>query len=89
VVLALALTSGSFFRASAENAYVQHNLVSDLPGLAAVMDTNLVNPWGIAFSGSSPFWISDNHSGLSTLYQSTPCLYGIILALINSSAREW
>ncbi|HTL59301.1 MAG TPA: TIGR03118 family protein [Candidatus Limnocylindrales bacterium] len=71
-VLAISLTVlgaslGPAF-AQAQNAYVIHNLVSDLPGLADVTDTNLVNPWGIAFSSTSPFWISNNHSGLSTLY---------------------
>src|SRR5213595_3122758 len=50
------------------NNYVQTNLVSDIPGLAANTDPNLVNPWGIAFGPTSPFWISDNHTGLSTLY---------------------
>jgi uncharacterized protein (TIGR03118 family) len=48
---------------------LQTNLVSDLPGAAGVTDANLVNPWGISESGGSPFWISDNNSGLSTLYQ--------------------
>ncbi len=48
---------------------VQTNLVSDLPGAAGVTDTNLVNPWGISESAGSPFWLSDNNSGLSTLYQ--------------------
>jgi uncharacterized protein (TIGR03118 family) len=47
---------------------LQTNLVSDLPGVAAVTDPNLVNPWGIATSGGSPFWISDNNAGASTLY---------------------
>src|SRR5579859_4085001 len=47
---------------------LQTNLVSDLPGVAAVTDPNLVNPWGIAESSSSPFWISDNNAGVSTLY---------------------
>jgi uncharacterized protein (TIGR03118 family) len=51
--------------------YSQTNLVSDLPGLAQLQDTNLVNPWGISFSATSPFWISDNGSGLSTLYAVT------------------
>lgn len=46
----------------------QVNLVSDIPGLAANTDPNLVNPWGIAFGATSPFWISDNKTGLSTLY---------------------
>ena len=47
---------------------LQTNLVSDLPGVAAVQDPNLVNAWGISESGGSPFWISDNNAGLTTLY---------------------
>jgi uncharacterized protein (TIGR03118 family) len=58
-------------QARAQNAYVQHNLVSDLPGLAGHTDTNLVNPWGIAFSPTGAFWISDNHAGRSTVYNSS------------------
>ena len=53
------------------DGYLQTNLVSDLPGIAQLQDTNLVNPWGISFSATSPFWISDNGSGLSTLYAVT------------------
>ena len=45
------------------------NLVSDLPGVAQVQDPNLVNPWGISESSASPFWISDNNAGVSTLYE--------------------
>src|SRR6516162_1206235 len=47
---------------------LQTNLVSDLPGVAAVQDPNLINPWGITESSGSPFWISDNNAGVSTLY---------------------
>jgi uncharacterized protein (TIGR03118 family) len=47
---------------------LQTNLVSDLVGVAAVTDPNLVSPWGISESAGSPFWISDNGAGLSTLY---------------------
>src|SRR5207302_3254738 len=47
---------------------LQTNLVSDLPGLAKVTDPSLVNPWGISEGPTSPFWISDSKSGLSTLY---------------------
>ena len=50
------------------NPVSQTNLVSDLPGVAQVQDPNLVNPWGISESSSSPFWISDNNAGVSTLY---------------------
>jgi uncharacterized protein (TIGR03118 family) len=48
--------------------YQQTNLVSDIPGEAAVHDPNLVNPWGITRSAGSPWWVSDNNSGFSTLY---------------------
>jgi hypothetical protein len=47
-----------------QNAFAQHGLVADLPNQADVTDTNLVNPWGLAFSALGPFWIADNHTGL-------------------------
>jgi uncharacterized protein (TIGR03118 family) len=50
-------------------SYEQTNLVSDLPGMAAVMDPNLVNPWGMSFlSPAGPIWVSDNGAGVATLY---------------------
>jgi len=49
--------------------YVQTNLISDIPGLAAVTDPNLLNPWGTAFfPDASPFWINENNAGFSALY---------------------
>lgn len=48
--------------------YVQTNLVSDIPGMAQFTNPLLVNPWGIVASASSPFWVSDNGTGLSTVY---------------------
>jgi uncharacterized protein (TIGR03118 family) len=71
--ITVAVTGGS--------AYLQHNLVSDLPGLADLVDTNLVNPWAIATSPTSPFWISDNHSGLSTLYDTTGGVQTLVVTL--------
>src|ERR1700744_1645084 len=58
-------------RATTGGTVLQTNLVSDLPGVAAVQDPNLVNAWGISESVGSPFWISDNNTGLSTLYNSS------------------
>jgi len=51
--------------------YVQVNLVSDQAGVAMLQDTNLVNAWGVSFSSASPFWVSDNGTGKSTLYAVT------------------
>jgi len=48
--------------------YTRVNLVSDIAGVARFTDPNLVNPWGLVSSSTSPFWVSDNGSGLSTLY---------------------
>jgi uncharacterized protein (TIGR03118 family) len=50
----------------------QTNLVSDLPGAAQLLDPHLVNPWGIAESSSSPFWISDNNAGVASTYIAPP-----------------
>src|SRR5437879_4387974 len=47
--------------------YAQVNLASDVPGLAPVTDPNLINPWGISFSPTGPFWFADNGSGVSDL----------------------
>src|ERR1700730_5605721 len=52
----------------AEGAYHQTNLVSDLLGMAATTDPNLVNPWGISAAPTSPMWGSDNNAGVTTLY---------------------
>src|SRR5215471_1210034 len=52
-----------------QNRYVITNLTSDLPGIAPNTDPVLQNAWGVAFTpGASPFWIADNATGCSTLY---------------------
>jgi len=51
-----------------DNAYVQTNLVSDVPGAARLTDANLVNPWGLSFGPTTPAWVSDNGMDVSTLY---------------------
>ncbi|WP_188316088.1 TIGR03118 family protein [Chitinophaga agrisoli] len=54
----------------ARNDYQQVNLVSDRPGFnAAVIDTNLVNAWGISSSPAGTIWVSSAFKGLSTLYR--------------------
>jgi len=51
--------------------YKQTNLVSDQSGVAAIQDMNLVNPWGLSRATGSPWWASDNGTGLATLYLGT------------------
>src|SRR6202158_6425533 len=48
--------------------YTQTNLVtSGKPLKGNVRDKNLLNPWGLV-QGPTPFWVSDNNAGVSTLY---------------------
>jgi uncharacterized protein (TIGR03118 family) len=52
--------------------YTQTDLVSNGAVAAAHTDPNLINPWGISFiPGLSPFWVSDNNAGVTTLYDGT------------------
>src|SRR6516162_9248158 len=39
---------------------------------AQITDGNLQNAWGVSHSSASPFWVSDNRSGVSTLYRVNP-----------------
>jgi uncharacterized protein (TIGR03118 family) len=48
--------------------YEQHNLVSDGAVPADHVDSLLVNPWGLVSSSASPWWVADNGTGTSTLY---------------------
>jgi hypothetical protein len=65
-------------------AYQQTNLVSDIQGLAqnppsGQANTQLLNPWGLVASPTSPWWVSDNNSGLSTLYNGQGVQQGLVV----------
>jgi uncharacterized protein (TIGR03118 family) len=47
------------------SGFLQVNLASDLPGVAPVTDANLVNPWGLSYSPTGPFWIAEAGAGIS------------------------
>jgi uncharacterized protein (TIGR03118 family) len=63
VVQAAPAQAGTF-----RGSFHQTNLVSDLPGMAQLRDPDLVNPWGLSSSPTSPIWVSDNNAAVSTLY---------------------
>ncbi|MGZ5229914.1 MAG: hypothetical protein ACXWC3_07720, partial [Burkholderiales bacterium] len=52
----------------ASAGFIQTNLISDLPGLAALTDPVLKNPWGLSHSATSPIWISDQGTSVTELY---------------------
>jgi uncharacterized protein (TIGR03118 family) len=63
-----AVLLGSAPAALSDDVFQQTNLVSDIPGTAVTTDPNLINPWGIASTATSPYWISDQGTGVATLY---------------------
>src|SRR5882762_4244913 len=65
LLITLAIPSG--LRAQ-QAGYSQTNLVSNTAGVAKTTDPQLLNPWGISFIPGQDFWIADNNSGTSTLY---------------------
>lgn len=67
-ILGLVLSFGIGSAVAQTNSYQQTNLVSDMAGAAAHTDPKLINPWGISFVPGQPFWIADNNSGYSTVY---------------------
>src|ERR1700681_138048 len=61
--------------------YVVTKLVSDIPGLAAFTDPNLVNPWGMSSSPTSPIWVSDNKTGVATLYNTAGAPQALVVTI--------
>jgi uncharacterized protein (TIGR03118 family) len=61
--------------------FVQTNLVSDIPGLAQTPDPHLLNPWGLSSSATSPFWVSNNNSGTSTLYTGQGAIVPLVVTI--------
>ena len=66
-----------FVSSTALAQYQLTNLVSNQVGAARHTDPLLVNAWGLAYGPGSPFWISDNGSGWSTLYNGNGVKQGL------------
>jgi uncharacterized protein (TIGR03118 family) len=73
---------------AASNALAQHYTRTDLTTdnsstspTAPNVDPNLVNPWGMSRSSGSPWWISDNGTSLSTLYDSTGLPKSLVVSI--------
>jgi uncharacterized protein (TIGR03118 family) len=69
LLLGLIVTLGSAAMLPAQQSgYSQTNLVSNTASVATTTDPQLLNPWGIAYLPGQDFWIANNNSGTSTLY---------------------
>ena len=68
--------------------YLQTNLVSNQASLAPTRDANLVNPWGLARSSKGPWWVADNGTGLSTLYDGTGKVIPLVVTIPSGNVSE-
>src|SRR6266481_1108023 len=90
VVTVLLIATSAFLAGNSARAdiYTQTNLQSDISGVAAHTDPNLVNPWGItANSTGTVIWVSDNGTGVSTLYHQDGTAFSLVVT-IPTSARN-
>jgi uncharacterized protein (TIGR03118 family) len=66
---------------SRADTYSWENLQSDINGVAEHTDANLVNPWGMAASSGGTIWVSDNGTGVSTLYNQAGMANSLIVTV--------
>lgn len=71
VVALVALGAWLVPASASDNSYKMTRLVSDQANMAQHQDPNLVNAWGLVAGPSTPWWVANNHSNTSTLYDGT------------------
>ena len=82
-----ALTLSTLASTVRADSYSWQNFQSDIPGVAAHTDPNLVNPWGMAASSGGTIWVSNNGTGTSTLYSQAGTANSLIVT-IPTAARN-
>src|ERR1700682_4490332 len=75
-------------RDTAEGAFHQTNLVSDLPGMAAATASKLVNPWGISSGPPTPMWVADNNAGVTTLYNGAGTILPLVVKIPQANGAD-
>jgi uncharacterized protein (TIGR03118 family) len=75
-------------RSTSENVFVAHNLVSDEAGVADHVDPNLVNAWGLTSLPTSPWWVADNETNVSTLYQADGTILSRVVEVPNAPTGD-
>jgi uncharacterized protein (TIGR03118 family) len=87
-IVLLLLGAAMFAVASARaDTYSLTNFQSDIPGVAQHTDPNLVNPWGMSVSAGGTIWVSDNGTGVATLYHQDGTAVDLVVT-IPTAARN-
>src|SRR6202167_2230064 len=82
LLTALTTPSGSWAQ---QTGYSQTNLVSNVTGVATTTDSQLLNPWGISILPGQDFWIANNNSGTSTLYDAQGSKNALVVTIPGAS----
>ncbi|PYJ29631.1 MAG: TIGR03118 family protein [Verrucomicrobia bacterium] len=83
-LLAAAILTATSGRA---DTYSWTNFQSDIAGVAQHTDPHLVNPWGMAAGSSGTIWVSDNGTGVSTLYNQDGTANSLVVAIPPSASN--
>ncbi len=89
--LALAAGSTAFAQTAApQQQYAVTDLVADSTATAkaAVIDPNLIGGWGLSESSAGPWWLSDNGSGLSTLYNGAGARQSLVVTVPSADPKQ-
>jgi uncharacterized protein (TIGR03118 family) len=86
VVLGAALTLGAALaRGGVPGTYTVNDLSSNVPGAATHTDPDLVNGWGIVAPPTGPWWVSDNGTDKTTLYDGTGAKQSLVVNILNGA----
>jgi uncharacterized protein (TIGR03118 family) len=85
LLLTITLLTAAFTRA---DTYSWTNFQSDIAGVATHVDPNLVNPWGMAASSNGTIWVSDNGTGVSTLYGQDGTAKSLVVTIPAAKSKD-
>jgi hypothetical protein len=80
-LLLLLAVAALFATTSRADTYSWQNFQSDIAGVAAHVDPNLVNPWGLTASAGGTIWASDNGAGVATLYRQDGTAVSLVVTI--------
>ena len=83
IKIALLLLGAALFTVGSARAdtYSWTNFQSDIAGVAQHVDPNLVNPWGMSVSSNGTIWVSDNGTGVATLYHQDGTAVSLVVTI--------
>src|SRR5207248_11656816 len=87
--LCLAFIMSATPAAAGSGGYVETDLASDIPGRAPQTDSSRVNPWDLVPGPTTPWWTSDNRTGLSTLLKADSTLLPVPFSPVSVPMAEF